>query len=1108
GPFSRNFLFEEAKTDKQGKFQIDRLYLKDQSTVMLNAKNERDRANTEIILDPQYLPESDAPVDSINKIIGDVDIPVMFYRHSYLRQMAIKEFVPEEGTIMIGDVEVIGDKPEFEGDLHHRLYSEPDVAVKVSEDDYLSYPNVYEYLIGKVAGVDVTSNDGDDGFTSYSITIRGNSGPPMFLLDGVPDNIGLVSGISMKDIDKIEVLKSGYATSFYGSKGGNGVIAIYTRHGDNKAEIEKYVKGRIELTVNGFQQPNSFYSPKYTLKNLDREEPDNRPTLYWSPEVKIDDEQPEAELYTCDDLSNYLIIAEGVSKNGKIFSAVKKFSVSNTTTIPRNVKKLNSQTDTILYEKVYLHIDRELYSPGDTLWFKSYLVKGLSNKPQRGYKNIYVQLVAPSGEVISNRLLLSENGNAHGDFALNDSLPDGQYTVRAYTKYLQGFGEESYFHKRIWISAPKSSLEIHVPEINDSLVVDAMFFPESGNLIENVNNHVAFKVIGSDGRGVKASGKITDEKGETIVRFKTAFLGMGSFVFKPMAGKKYYATIDNFPEIKYPFEDIVSDGISMHYSEKNKKAEFTLAGNFSIENQKNLFLLATHKGIELFYETITMDKPEKVVSFDKQRFPTGISKITLYDENFNVLSERLVFVDNNIGNSVLVELHKEAFTTRERVNLSIEPLLASKDSVSGLSVSVVSEDYLSSVGNNQNIKSYLLVDSELKGVIESPALYFFDEEGITSSEKLDLLMMVQGWRSYYWDDLIKLAPRNSGLWDDAGLSFTGRVTGLFSDKVVTNGEVRLGPYSPQFLFENTKTDSYGQFLFENLYMPDSAEVMVFATNEKGKNSVDVTLQQPLFFESKAETQEINNSLGKINIPMKYYREIYMQQMAENAFIPDSGSIMIGEVEVVAITNKDVYELTKPFYDFYPTKSFIITEEDYKYESIYDFLLLKVDSRYLEDVDKEGNPAIVVYLDGRLIDSTEILSLENAYMDDVYRIDYRRKELKNAFDRDGVPETFYIYRNKVLKEFRPTVWGKAVIQAKGFQQPHKFYSPKYTFENISNKLPDYRPTLYWSPEVLVKDGKASLEFFTCDNLSDYVVIVEGISKNGKICYGTGRFSVTK
>jgi hypothetical protein len=51
-------------------------------------------------------------------------------------------------------------------------------------------------------------------------------------------------------------------------------------------------------------------------------------------------------------------------------------------------------------------------------------------------------------------------------------------------------------------------------------------------------------------------------------------------------------------------------------------------------------------------------------------------------------------------------------------------------------------------------------------------------------------------------------------------------------------------------------------------------------------------------------------------------------------------------------------------------------------------------------------------------------------------------------------------------------------------------------------------LYWDPEFKLTEGATNLEFFTSDELSSYDIIVEGITKNGKICFGTTSFTVDK
>lgn len=91
-----------------------------------------------------------------------------------------------------------------------------------------------EELLQRLPGVLVTPR----GDGSYAIAIRGASSmssfgrtDPLFVIDGVPvaDGATVLNGISPQDIERIDVLKDAEA-SIYGSRSGNGVILVRTRH--------------------------------------------------------------------------------------------------------------------------------------------------------------------------------------------------------------------------------------------------------------------------------------------------------------------------------------------------------------------------------------------------------------------------------------------------------------------------------------------------------------------------------------------------------------------------------------------------------------------------------------------------------------------------------------------------------------------------------------------------------------------------------------------------------------------------------------------------------------------------------------------------------------
>jgi len=171
---------------------------------------------------------------------------------------------------------------------------------------------------------------------------------------------------------------------------------------------------------------------------------------------------------------------------------------------------------------------------------KAYQVNGISHQLNSNFRNIFVQLVAEDGRMVKDMILLSIKGQTKGSFN-TQSLPEGMYTIRAFTKYLENFGEEAYFHKKIWINGKLNTVTIGKKEQELHPKIEVAFLPEGGNMVLNTVNAVAFKAIDEKGRGVSMSGKILDDLGDTITSFSTSYLGMGKFLMMPVDDRTYYA---------------------------------------------------------------------------------------------------------------------------------------------------------------------------------------------------------------------------------------------------------------------------------------------------------------------------------------------------------------------------------------------------------------------------------------------------------------------------------------------------------------------------------------------------------------------------------------
>lgn len=771
----------------------------------------------------------------------------------------------------------------------------------------------------------------------------------------------------------------------------------------------------------------------------------------------------------------------------------------------------------ILFEKLYVHVDRELYAPGDIIWLKVYQVSGITHKLNTNLRNIFVQLISEDGKVVKDRLLFSKGGQANGEFQ-TQGLANGMYTIRATTKYLEHFGEEAFFHKKIWIISSFKSInslsqvDLSEKDKDREAKLDVCFLPEGGNMVLNATNTVAFKAIDQKGKGIAVSGKIINESGDTITSFVTSYLGMGKLMMMPEEGVNYYATIDQHPELKIPLPKGRDKGFGLNYKMMDEVMMFEVLVNMNEGEFPEFYFVASHKGTVLFHKKIAMVESTKAIKVSKNLFPEGISKITLLDTTLNPIAERLIFVDNGKGDLLSLQVNQKEFNPREEVKIDVNALLEPGDSIkSTLSVTVVNKNYLSTGENSQNIKSYLLLDSDLKGGIESPAAYFVDDQFHTSAEKMDLLMLVQGWRSYVWDDVVQTARPSLADWNDAGLNISGYVKKILWKAPVPEAEVSMDYVFRNFRIGKTTTDKDGRFSFKHTYLVDTLAVMINARTKHGTRNAEIVLDPLPVKDSVISPDLLKKACFDIDLNLNFKRDNSFRQLTELEFNPVKGAILLEGVDVVQRKS----EAIKRSLGEYPwaDNTLVVTPADYSYTYLFDYIDAKVTSLvHSGDEVMFKNRPVKFMLDGMKTDLRELLTVR---MNEIDVIDILEPGYKRAFQVDelGVVSDvglIAVYRKNPAKiniDYLD-VKGRKIPDLMGFDSPASYYSPKYTLENIGSPKPDYRPTLYWNPEVRLENGKATLNFFTSDEITDYVVYMEGISMGGKICYGTTGFTVGK
>ncbi|MFA7489468.1 MAG: TonB-dependent receptor plug domain-containing protein [Mariniphaga sp.] len=336
--------FLTQTTDEKGIFSFPGLLFNDTAKVYVQAKNEMGRQNTNITLLPAF--HAPVSISALKSLGGTNEIPpaleILKYNEdqvllAYNRRMAIGQKMDEPT-----------ESPDLsEGDGHFRIYNLADQVIEITEAD-VSFSNVIDYLVGKVAGLDISGDQ---------VTIRGTSNfnfqsTPLFLIDGIPvsddlraggfidqeeemrmDNrnasskaIDKIKSIPLQDIDKVEILKSPQNLTLFGMEGANGVIAIYTHRGKSE-NPSAVVKGVIEEKIKGYASFQKFYAPRYSPENISDVSPDYRTTLFWEPEILLNESGVDMTFFSSDQTGKYIIIVEGINDTGGICIGTTDFEV-------------------------------------------------------------------------------------------------------------------------------------------------------------------------------------------------------------------------------------------------------------------------------------------------------------------------------------------------------------------------------------------------------------------------------------------------------------------------------------------------------------------------------------------------------------------------------------------------------------------------------------------------------------------------------------------------------------------------------------------------------------------------------------------------------------
>jgi hypothetical protein len=758
-------------------------------------------------------------------------------------------------------------------------------------------------------------------------------------------------------------------------------------------------------------------------------------------------------------------------------------------------EKLKSYLAHTSNEKLYVHLSRPDPVTGELLWFSLFTLDQQAHRPLTLSSFAYAELIDASGNFVLRTRVPLSGGRGQGSMYLPATLNTGTYLFRCYTSWMKNADPQDWFNQSVTIiNTVRSSDKIEKNAVQQSR---ATLFPEGGYLVYGLSSRVALHVVSQDGTGLAAKGAILRKSGiksDTVVTFRTGKFGMTAFQFKPQANVEYTIVLNDYRGRLIPvtLPQIQPAGWVMTVAD-------TLSGHSKVSvaavTEDDRVRLVIHTRGKIVYSESSRIKGGKAEFLaDRKDWPEGIAHLTVFNSENMPVAERLVFKMPEL-NTLELKSSQTTYATRSRATLQLQNKLAAD---AGYSVSVYRADSLQVVNS---ILESLLLTSDLHGSVESPAYYFSGHP--QASSQLDLLMMINGWRRFRWNDVLsgKTKP----------LMYLPEITGH-----IIEGQIMDQSGKP-VAGKNALLSSPGKNV--QLYVAHSDSVGRIRFNVRGDQLSNRVIVQPDLSVDSLLRIEMKSPYSS-ELPAWNFRAVRLKP-GSAAFLKDRSLAMqvqdIFHEEETFYTYKPIAADSTPFYGKPDERYFL---DDYTRFPVMEevmreyvkgvwvrkrkdqFRLMVVD-RLKNDVFSD-NPLV-------LLDGVPVFNINKLFELDptkIRRLDVMtRRYMLGAVRAAGIVS--YTSYNGDMAGLSPDV-RSVTLDYEALERQREFYAPTYTtLQARESRIPDRRQLLYFNSNLnIAASGRAEVEFYTSDVTGKFIVEVNGITLSGNPQYSSAAFEVSK
>ena len=379
---------------------------------------------------------------------------------------------------------------------------------------------------------------------------------------------------------------------------------------------------------------------------------------------------------------------------------------------------------------------REAYGPGERVEAMVELTrpdgKPLAKHPVRA-------LLQAAGEAIAEVSLVTDETGAvfvSAGLPADLSTSDGLLTV---------FVEEGGITESISRSVPIVLADVQLA-----------FFPEGGQLVDDLPGRVYFEGRDAHGEPADVRGFVTDDRGQRVADFESVHDGLGRFSLDPRAGRTYTAHITEPAGIDAPiplpsaeaagcvlrsWDDVWSAAEKTAVSVRCSEPQDVLVAGVFGEQAVDSAAVSAGPGQDAIVHL-------SVGTYAKAQ---GALRVTVFDAGRNPLAERLVYRGAGRDLDIEVTSDRETYGPRDEVVLTVKTRDASGDPVPAEVALSVLDDAVVQLADDEDghMLTRLYLEPELSESPDDPAWYYDRDEPL-SARGLDLVMGTKGYRSFEW----------------------------------------------------------------------------------------------------------------------------------------------------------------------------------------------------------------------------------------------------------------------------------------------------------------------------------------------------------------------